>query len=111
MISCGMCWRFVVSRPVSRCRSGECFGHHVAMHVGQPPFDAIVVVRQFFVIDAEEVQHRGVKVVPGNRSINSFPADLVGAADRDARPAATTCHPAAETVAVVVAAGANGICG
>ena len=35
-----------------------------AMHVRQPSLDAVVVVRQPCVVDAEEVQDRGVEVVP-----------------------------------------------
>lgn len=47
--------------------------YHLAMHVGQPTVGAIVTVGQLLVIDAEEVQHSGVKVVGAGRFTGGLP--------------------------------------
>jgi hypothetical protein len=50
------------------------------MHVGQPALDAVVVVGEAGVVDAEEVLDGRVEVVPGGAVLDRFPADVVGAA-------------------------------
>ena len=38
------------------------------MDVGQAALDAVVVVGELFVVDAEQVEQGGMEVVPGNRA-------------------------------------------
>ena len=52
--------------------------HDFAVDVGQASSDAVVVVGQLLVVDAEQVQHRGVEVVPGDGMLGDLPADVVG---------------------------------
>jgi len=40
------------------------------MDIGQAALDAIVVIRKSFVVEAEEVQHGCVKIVPGGRVLD-----------------------------------------
>ena len=44
------------------------------MDVGQAALDAVVVEGELLVVDAEQVQDGGVKVVPRDRAFDSFPA-------------------------------------
>ena len=73
---------FGVSRhehaPPSRSKfySRQNAAHDLAADVGQAAVDAVVVERQPLVVDAEQVQHRGVEVVPvdaGSRPPSSRP--------------------------------------
>ena len=53
---------------------------HVAVHVGEPPLDAVVVDREPRVIDGEEMQGRGVEVVAIVRFLGGLEAQLVARA-------------------------------
>jgi hypothetical protein len=47
------------------------FGDDMAMDIGEAPFDAVVIIGQALVVDAQEVEDGGVEVVDGgdqNRS-------------------------------------------
>ena len=52
--------------------------HHLAMHVGQPEIAALETVGQLGVIEAEQVQQRGVQVVDVNAILDDVEAELVG---------------------------------
>ena len=56
------------------------------MHVGQPAVDAVVAPGELGVVDAEEMQHRGVNVVDLRRvaAIERLVAPLVAGVVRDA---------------------------
>jgi hypothetical protein len=41
----------------------EDFMHDSAMHIGKPPIDARMPIRQPFVIDSQQMQQRCVKVI------------------------------------------------
>ena len=57
--------------------SSQRFGHDVSVHVRQATLDAVVVERQPFVVDAEQVQDGRVEVVPRDRPLHRLPADFV----------------------------------
>ena len=48
-----------------------------SMHVGQSALDAVVVIRQPFVFDAEQMQDRRVEVVPRDAVLDRLPTDLI----------------------------------
>src|SRR6478672_3674035 len=50
------------------------FGDHLAIHVGQAPVDAIVPIGEARVVDAEKVEHGGVRVV----AVSGMFGDFVG---------------------------------
>src|SRR5262249_12667424 len=77
------------------------------MHVGQPALDAVVVERQALVIDAEQVQDGGVKIVNIDRILRGLPAYVVGRSVGDAVFQPSAGQPNAEGVGIVVAAGAG----
>ncbi len=76
----------------------------MAMHVGQPALDAVVIERQPRVVDAQQVQDRGVEVVDIDRLLGHLPADVVGRSVSDAVLEAGSGQPDAEGVRVVIAA-------
>ena len=43
--------------------SGENFGHHAAVNIGQTKVASGVPIRQFRVVQTEQVQHRGVQIM------------------------------------------------
>jgi len=49
----------------------------MAVHVRQASLDAVVIEREPFVIDAEQVQDRGVEVVPGHWIVGRLPTDFI----------------------------------
>ena len=59
--------------------------HHLPMHVGEPVVAAAVAEGEAFVVEAEEVEDRGVKVVNADFVFHDRGADLVGRARRSAR--------------------------
>src|SRR5262245_65630377 len=60
--------------------SGDQLPHHAPVHVGQPEVAAGVTVCELFVIEAQEVQDRGVQVVDVDAVLDRGEAKLVGAA-------------------------------
>ena len=48
-----------------------------SMHVGQPALDAVVVVRQPLVVDAEQMQNRRMKIMPRDAVLDRLPTDLI----------------------------------
>jgi len=51
-------------------------GQNVAMHVGQAALNTIVVIGQPRVVDAQQVQDRGVEIVYIDGLLGDLPADL-----------------------------------
>lgn len=78
---------------------------HVTMHVGQSAIDAVAAERELCVVDAHQVQHRGVDVVDLSRvvSIQRLVAPLIGWAVGDAGLDAAAAQPVAENIRIVVA--------
>ena len=77
---------------------------HVAVNVGQPAVDTVVTEGQLFVVDAQQVKHRGVDVVDlaGAIAVEWFVAPLVGWPVADAAFDAPATQPVGEDVRVVV---------
>lgn len=57
--------------------SGEDAVDQFSMHVGQSALDAVVVIRQAFVLDAEQMQNRRVEVMPRDTVLDRLPTDLI----------------------------------
>ena len=51
--------------------------HYMSMHVGQPAGNAVVIVRQPFVIDPQQMQDCGVKVVDRDRVFGRLVAHII----------------------------------
>lgn len=79
------------------------------MDVGEAALDAVVVEGEPLVVDAEEVEHGGVEVVPVHWLFDCFVTDVVGRAVREAMLKACAGEPDSEAVLIVVAAGADGV--
>ena len=77
---------------------------HLAVHVGQAEVAAAVAVGQPLVIQAHQVQDRGVQVVDVHAVLDGLHAELVGGAVDDAALDAAAGQPHREAQAVVVAA-------
>ena len=73
-------------------------------HVGQAEVAALEAVGQPRVVEAEQVQHRGVQVVDVDPVLDDVEAEVVGLAERDARLDPAAGQPHREGVRVVVAA-------
>src|SRR5690349_17255101 len=81
---------------------------HIAGYVGEPEIAAAVTVRQFRVLDAEQVQDGGVDVVHVDRLLDGLEAEVVGSAvDRAALDRAAG-KPHGEPERIVVAAALHG---
>ena len=66
--------------------SGEDRFHHGTAHVGQAEVAALVAEGQPFVVDAQQVEDRGVEVVDVDAILDGVVTELVGRAQ--GRPAA-----------------------
>src|SRR5262249_6930000 len=82
---------------------------HVAGDVGQAEVAALVAVGQAAVVQAEQVQQRGVEVVDVDGVAGDAPADVVGGAVDVAAADAAAGQPDGEGEGVVVAAGHVGV--
>ena len=85
--------------------SGEDAVHHLAVHVGEAHVAAAEAVGQPLVVDAQQVQHRGVQVVDVDLVLHRPEAVVVGGAVDLAAAHAAARQPHGEAVGVVVAAG------
>ena len=74
------------------------------MHVGQAEVAAGVAVGELFVVEAQQVQDRGVQVVDVDLVLDRLEAELVGRAVDVAALDAAAGQPHGEAVVVVVAA-------
>lgn len=75
------------------------------MDVGKSPIDPVVANKETFVVDAEQVQNGGVKVVSVCDVVNGLKRVIVGFSVSNARLKSSACQPRRECPAVVVAAG------
>ena len=76
-----------VRRSKLRTSRQQC-AHDLAVDVGQPEAAALVQVGQAFVIDAEQVQQRGVEIVDVHGMLGDVVGEVVGRAV-DETPALT----------------------
>ena len=58
-------------------------------------------------VDPQQVQQRGMEVVPGHRVLGGLPADVVGGPVGSAPSDTASGEPAGEPVAIVVTAGSH----
>src|SRR5205085_1917307 len=98
---------------VIRLQAGRSLGQnaldYLPMHIRQSAIDAIMVISKALVVDAKQVQHRGVEIVPGSRLVDGLPANLIGAAVGDTVFEAGARHPYGKPILIVIAAFANDI--
>lgn len=89
---------------------GRCLGENVfdnvAVDVGESSFQAVVVVGETFVVEAEEMEDGGVEVVDADGVLFGFGAEVVGGTVAVAFFNSGSGEEAGEGVGVVVAAGA-----
>src|SRR5579884_4364314 len=76
--------------------------HDLPMHVRQAEVAALEAVGQLRVIEAQQMQEGRVQVVDVDLVLDHVEAEVVGLAQRQARPEAAAGHPNGEGVGVVV---------
>ena len=84
-------------------QSGENWANDVAVNICQAAIAAVVTKREPFVIDAEEMQDRGMHVVSFHRFV-SMPGEFVALAVGDAALDAGAGYPLNHRAAIVIAA-------
>ena len=78
--------------------------YDLASNVGQSKGTAVVLKRQAFVIEAHQVEHRGVQVVDVDLAFDSVIAKVVCRTVRDAALHAAASQPHREAVMIVLTA-------
>src|ERR1051326_9119355 len=99
-------WRFSTDRKlgVNESKSRQDIFDDFAADVGQAEISSGIAISKFFVIEAQEMKHGGMKVVDVDWVLNSAIAELVGrAVDVSAFDAAAR-QPDGEAVVIVIAA-------
>ena len=76
----------------------------VAVDVGEAEVAAGVAVGEFFVIEAEEVEHGGVEIVDVDLVLDGGEAEVIGCAVDVAAFHSAAGHPGGEAVVIVIAA-------
>ena len=84
--------------------STQNFTHDLAVDVGQAEVSAGVAVGELFVVEAEQVEHRGVEVVDRNWVLDGSEAKFVGCSVDGSAFDSAAGHPQGETPVIVVAA-------
>ncbi len=95
---------FGISLLRAAALSGQNFVDHVSVHVGQAAIGAVEAESQPRVVDAHQVQNRGVEIVAPRR-LPRFPGPFVALAVGDSRLDSRTGQPRHECAGVVIAAG------
>src|ERR1041385_4323659 len=85
--------------------SGDYRPHDAAGDVSEPKIASVITVGQFLVIEAEQMQQGGVKIIDANLINRRFMADFVSGTVVNAGFYATACQPDGIGVRVVIAAG------
>ena len=65
--------------------SGQNLPHNLTVHVRQTALNAVVAEGQTFVVEPEQMQHRCMKIMPGNRVLLRLPTYLVSCTIGDSR--------------------------
>ena len=73
--------------------SGNYVAHDFALHVGQAKIAASVAVSESFVIEAQQMQHGGVKIVDMERIMDSPIPQVIGPTIANASFDSTPGHP------------------
>lgn len=81
----------------------------VAVDVGEAAFEAVVIVGQFLVVQAHQVQERGIKVVDAGFVHCGFESEFVALTVAVAFLDSGAGEKASERVGVVIAAGSVGL--
>ena len=76
----------------------------MAMNIGKPACDAIMIIRKFFVIDAHQMKNSGVEVINGNRIVCNLVAYFIRGAIFRTSLDPRTCKPASESMLVMISA-------
>ena len=74
------------------------------MHIGEPVIAAEVTPGEFFVIEAELMQDRGVQIMQMHFAGDGAEAEVVGFAEGEARFDAATGEPGAKALGLMLAA-------
>ena len=82
---------------------GDNLFYDLAVHIGESEIAALEPVREFLVVDAEEVEHGRVHVVDVDDVLDRVVAEVVRRAVRDAALNAATGHPDGKSLDVMVA--------
>ena len=75
----------------------------VAVNVGQAEVSTGITVREFFVVEAEQFEHRRVQIVDVDFVFDRLETELVGRSVNVAALHAATGHPRCEAPVVVIA--------
>ena len=73
------------------------------MYIGQTVAPPLVLERQLLMIDPQQVQHRGLKIVHMHRILHDVVTEIVGFAISNAGLYATARHPDRKTTRMVIA--------
>ena len=76
----------------------------LAADIGQTAVATLEEIRQFFVVDAQQCEHRGVQVVDVDFVFHCAEAEVIRRANGLAAANAAAGHPDAETVRAMVTA-------
>ena len=86
--------------------SGQDLVDHTATEIGEAIIAAVVAIGELFVIETEQVEQRGVKVVDVDFVFHGLVTELVGRSMMDSAFDAAAGHPDGESLGIVVATGA-----
>src|SRR5436190_8263675 len=81
----------------------EDFPDDIPVDIGEPPVDAAVTDTELLVLNAQQVQDRGVEVVSGGHVLNGFPRPFIAQTVSTAGLHSAAGEPGNECASVMVA--------
>ena len=72
------------------------------LNIGQATIDAVVVIGQILVVETQEMENCRIKIIEWMNILNGLAPELVRHTVADARLDSRPCHPAGESVRIVV---------
>jgi hypothetical protein len=83
----------------------------MSVHIRQPALDAVVVIAELFVVEAEQMKRGGVQVVAVGGIFGGFETEIIRGAVSGSTCDPTASHPGGEGSGIVIAAFAGALSG
>src|SRR6185312_3288404 len=75
---------------------------HMAMHISEPPANAVMLVGQAFMVEPKQMENGRVEVVDRNDVLDRLVAEVIGGAEAESRADPGAGEPGREAVGIMV---------
>src|SRR5215472_11793868 len=76
--------------------------NHVSGNIGQPKVTTAVTIRQFCMVDSQQIQNSGMDIVHVDGLLDGFPPEIVGRSKRHPALDSASSQPHCESMGIVI---------